>query len=824
MSDTKAPDAASRTQLRWPQSRTWADIAVLLGLATIGLVGFSPSFGEGSFLLPAFGGLAVGALAALAASVLRLGVPATVLVAVVAYFLFGTPFAVPQQGLFVVLPTLQSLLSLAVGAVHGWADIVTLRTPVGAPQYILVLPYVATWLVAFVSTTLAARWLAQRPRAAWRFGLALIGPFAIYLASILIGTDDPFQAGIRGTGFAAIALIWLGWRRRPAASSSPSASGGILRRRIVGSAVVVVGAVILGGGAGFWLAPPADQRFVLRDEIEPPFDPLQYPSPLAGFRHYTKQVTDETMFTVEGLEPGDRIRIATLDSFTGKLWNVTDPVAQAEGSGSFDLVGRNLPGQRFVTGDTRTGVTFTIEDYDDVWLPSIGYPEHIEFLGGEAADSTDDLRYNVSTGAAVLTSGLSSGDRYRVDAVVQRPMTAADLADVAIATVELSPVEGSPDIVTVKAQEFAGSGSSAAAQLEAIRTALVSTGYLSHGRANDSAPSRAGHGADRMIDLLEANQMVGDEEQYASAFALMARSLGHPARVVMGFAPEIASGSTVAVTGDDVTAWVEVAFDRTGWVAFDPTPDETDIPQDQTPKPQSEPQPQVRQPPLADADDEDLLTPVELEKSDEEGEDAAFRIPGWVYVVGASILIPLIIVFVPMLIVALIKARRRRRRMRAAAGHDRVAGAWDELIDRFSELGYDVPSATTRVGVARHLQQQIPAETPVELGVLAVRTDEAVFSGRDVPDEQSQQVWSEAQALVAAARRGISGIRRFLARYRVRTARDWAQRVSTRGGSGPADDVKSVKRTGATRRRPSRSAQRGGRRSARRRPTKGDRP
>src|SRR5690606_37402102 len=97
------------------------------------------------------------------------------------------------------------------------------------------------------------------------------------------------------------------------------------------------------------------------------------------------------------------------------------------------------------------------------------------------------------------------------------------------------------------------------------RIALASTGFLSHGRASDTVASRAGHGADRISALLERNQMVGAQEQYASAFALMARSFGYPARVVMGFAPEVFEGTAAEVTGDDVTAWVEVAFDDVGW-------------------------------------------------------------------------------------------------------------------------------------------------------------------------------------------------------------------------------------------------------------------
>jgi transglutaminase-like putative cysteine protease len=770
---------AEKQARRQISGRAWTDAAVLLVLAVIGLVGFQPSFGGYSFLIPALGGLALGAATGILTAMFRLSLIPTTLAAIVGYFLLGTALALPGQALLGVLPTLHSLSSLAVGAVFGWSDIVTLRTPIGAPEYITVVPYVATWLVALVSTTLAIRWLSARPRTAWRFGIALIGPIAIYLASILIGTDAPYLAGIRGVTFAVLALVWLGWRKPAGASVAHAGASRLRNRKLAGTAVIVAAAVLLGGGAGFWLAPPKDERFVLRDEIEPPFDPLQYPSPLSGFRHYTKQVTDEVLFTVNGLRAGDTIRLATLDSFNGKLWNVTGPETSTNGSGTFNLVGRTMPAQRFITPDARKNVTFTIETYDDVWIPSVGYPTDLEFTAGESTAASDNLRYNDATGTAVLTSGLSKGDSYTIDATVQHVVPVAELADVPVAAVELPPVDASPDIVTSKAQEYAASAAAPAAQLEAIRIALASTGFLSHGRASDSVASRAGHGADRISELLERNQMVGDQEQYASAFALMARSFGYPARVVMGFAPEVVEGRAIEVTGDDVTAWVEVAFDDVGWVAFNPTPDETDIPQDQTPKPQSEPQPQVRQPPRADNDDEDLLSPVELEETEEE-DDSFFTIPGWVYALALSILIPAAIIFLPMLAIGIVKARRAKRRRAAAAGHDRVAGAWEEMVDQFSELGYDVPGKSTRVRVAGHLESQQTAENSVALRPIAVIADEAVFSGREIAPDRSEQVWSEALAAVERARDGLTRKRRLLSRYRVRSARDWASRISTK--------------------------------------------
>jgi transglutaminase-like putative cysteine protease len=66
---------------------------------------------------------------------------------------------------------------------------------------------------------------------------------------------------------------------------------------------------------------------------------------------------------------------------------------------------------------------------------------------------------------------------------------------------------------------------------------------------------------------------VGFCEQFASATAVMLRTLGIPARVVAGFTP----GSRNAFTGyfdvraSDAHSWVEVWFPRLGWYEFDPT-------------------------------------------------------------------------------------------------------------------------------------------------------------------------------------------------------------------------------------------------------------
>jgi protein-glutamine gamma-glutamyltransferase len=61
-------------------------------------------------------------------------------------------------------------------------------------------------------------------------------------------------------------------------------------------------------------------------------------------------------------------------------------------------------------------------------------------------------------------------------------------------------------------------------------------------------------------------------QHFAGAMALMARLLGIPARVAVGFVPGQYVDGEWRVTDHDAHAWVEVWFRGYGWVPFDPTP------------------------------------------------------------------------------------------------------------------------------------------------------------------------------------------------------------------------------------------------------------
>ena len=76
------------------------------------------------------------------------------------------------------------------------------------------------------------------------------------------------------------------------------------------------------------------------------------------------------------------------------------------------------------------------------------------------------------------------------------------------------------------------------------------------------------------VESLLFERTAGYCAQFATTMAVMARTVGLPARVATGYLP----GSYDSLAGvhvvrlKDAHAWVEINFKRSGWVPFDPTP------------------------------------------------------------------------------------------------------------------------------------------------------------------------------------------------------------------------------------------------------------
>lgn len=676
---------------------------------------------------------------------------------VAAYFVCGTAVALPQDGIAGVVPTLESLRRLAVGVVTSWKGLLTTVAPVGVDDALLIVPFLLTLVAAVVTGSLGLR--LRTP------GWALI-PAVLYLAAqIALGTSQPAAPLLQGIVFAVVATVWLAVRQAWAPARGAVALGGsdgarpasvAGRRLVAGAAVLLVAATA--GVAASALASPNEPRYVLRDAIIPPFDVRQYPSPLQAFRGYVRDTADEPLFTVSGLPEGARVRLATMDAYSGTVYNVSD-----EGSGSSSAF---TPLRSEMSPDAvGTPVTLRVEvqALSSVWMPDAGAVDAVRFDGPRAEELRRAAFYNAGTGTAVVTARLARGDAYTLDTTLPVLPSDEQLADQDYADVTMPAPQGVPNDFAERASEMLGEATTPIEKVRALQQTLSQEGFFSHG-LEGQVRSRAGHGAERIATMLGADQWVGDDEQYAVAMALLAGQVGIPARVVMGFYPDDdQTGPVFTATGESLHAWVEVAFDRSGWVPFDPTPPEDQVPNDQSTKPRADPQPQVLQPPPPAQQPADLPPTVPDERGAEDDEANAAEILGLVLLIGGVTLAVLVVLLAPFIVIGALKAARRARRRGAARPSDRISGGWDELVDRASDYGTSVRRGGTRGEDAAVLGAGLAAPT---VTALADRADAEVFGPSDPTAEQVEEFWREVDDIVV----GVAGRAGFWRRLRARLA------------------------------------------------------
>ena len=90
-------------------------------------------------------------------------------------------------------------------------------------------------------------------------------------------------------------------------------------------------------------------------------------------------------------------------------------------------------------------------------------------------------------------------------------------------------------------------------------------------RYNLNVPALSAGGNQLRRFLTEVRE--GYCEQFAIAMAMMARQVGVPSRVAVGFTSgEIVDNNFQQVTTHDAHAWPELWFPEAGWVPFEPTP------------------------------------------------------------------------------------------------------------------------------------------------------------------------------------------------------------------------------------------------------------
>ncbi|MBM7801804.1 hypothetical protein JOE58_001055 [Curtobacterium luteum] len=763
---TRVRRTARRNARRAAPLRLAGGTLVVWLLVAVASTSWWPVYRDDSMFVAAVTAIVAGTVVALLGAVYRLSSPVVGLATVAAFTLTGVPAAVPGAANG-VLPTGRGLLDLFAGVALGWKQLVTISLPVGSYEALLVPYFVSVLVVTVTGVSVATR--------ASRQELGAIAPLALFAAGIVVGPTRLDTSIVTAVVLAGLALVWALTARHARRAVAVASTVGtrvpiarsVLRPALVGTGTIVAAAVV--ATALGLVAPPSGARTVARTDVVKPFDPRDYVSPLSGFRAYEESdEADTAQLRVTGLPADGFVRIATLDTYDGVVYRVGGSDGAAA-SGTFERVPTSVD-VRGVRGTTvRVGVT--VDGYSGVWLPTVGDLERVDFSGRRADEDRGAFFYNASTGTGAVVGGVSRGTTYDLTAVLPDQPTQGQLASAKPGTAQLPALRGVPDAVRDTVEAYTDGAGSDGAKLVAMLEQLRRTGYVSHGVGDDRA-SRSGHGADRITELLTSALMVGDQEQYAVAAALMAEQIGFPTRVVLGFAEggdsgadAASDGGTTTFTGSDVTARIEVDTAQWGWVVLNPNPTVRKIPdaQQETPKPVTRPE-TVVPPPPADQQDQDQQAPPQSDRDTPPVQPLWLQILLAVLPWVAGVLAVAALVLLPFAVIVLVKRIRRRRRRRAPSPRGRIVGAWDEYRDALLDRGHAVaPSATRRESV-----RGAPGEGGPGLAALA---DRAVFGPSEVDEPTADRMWRATDEAITSLRTGRTRRERFRTAVSLRSLR-----------------------------------------------------
>ncbi|MEV8476643.1 DUF3488 and transglutaminase-like domain-containing protein [Streptomyces sp. NPDC051173] len=162
------------------------------------------------------------------------------------------------------------------------------------------------------------------------------------------------------------------------------------------------------------------------------------------------------------------------------------------------------------------------------------------------------------------------GVRYQVSSLLVQP-TAAQLAGAPAPREEVlreyTKVPGSlPGVVGATARKVTAGSANAYEQAVKLQDWFAADGGFSY-----DTEVASGGGSDAIAKFLEAKR--GFCIHFSFSMAAMARTLGIPARVAVGFTPgtPLPDGS-MSVGSKDAHAWPELYFEGVGWTRFEPTP------------------------------------------------------------------------------------------------------------------------------------------------------------------------------------------------------------------------------------------------------------
>ncbi len=598
----------------------------------------------------------------------------TVISSLVLLLLLTVFFAARSAFLFLI-PTLGTLTEFGDLGQAGALSISAQSVPAEVTPGIMFLLCLGVGALAIVADAAAATW--RRPVSAGvplAVVLGIPGFIGIHLTDIFF--------------FAIAAIAWLVLLR----AGQPLRQTG--RAFGLGAAAVVVALVMP------LVLPPVDESKATGDSFS---GYLAGVNPVLNLGDDLRRQLPRTILRYNSLTDSPTyLRLVSLQNFTADTWEPDPPSIRRDNRPS--AVGPP-PGLSAEVGTENETTWIDVLNLGSPWLP-VPYPvTGVSGLRGDWFWDPDDLTLTSPDRAA-------RGEEYRAASLLVQP-TPRQLTEAGSVVPPgferyLELPDDLPSIIRETAEEVAGSATSNYGMAVALQE-FFRNGAFDYSETAPVEQGYDGNGMDVLAKFLEVKS--GYCIHFASAMAVMARTLGIPSRVAVGFLPgekedeRVEGRASFRVTTRDVHSWPELYFDGIGWTRFEPTPglgfvptyaDEATpgvpVPPSDPTEPSASPSPTTA--PTA------IAAPVDPDDPSVSAGGATTSL-AWLWPVLAA-LAALLLLLAPAIVRTLQRGIRMRR---LARGSPAAATGWRELLQTAEDLGVGVEETATPRGAARAIAE-----------------------------------------------------------------------------------------------------------------------
>ena len=623
-------------------------------------------------------------------------------------FLHTTTFGIPDAGT-------AHAASDALSAASALYRSVAAPAPV-APGFTLAASIGAA-LAAFL-----ADWAAFRMRATIE---ACLPSFSLFVLSAALA---------QGRGEVEAGMVWLAavlvflLVRHSAVDSAPSAW--FASRGATGARAVLLTGAVLGAGAVALAAVFGPQ--LPGATIHPLFDWRHRNtgdssrtigvSPLVDITARLQSQSHQEVFTVKASRP-TYWRLTSLDHFTGTGWSLKNEF----------VAGSRLAAPAFPS--TSLVAEFQIKSLSSIWLPAPYRPIRVTGIGGTSvSDESGSVITNKATSDALTYTVQSAVPSVDPGDLVSAPPI--DPADPTLARyLQLPALSPAVRQLAVAATR---SATSPYAQAKALQDWLRSPPFRYDLNVKaDDAPNA-------LLNFLTVTR-AGFCQQFAASYAVLARSIGLPTRVAVGFSEgTVGADGLYHVSDAQAHAWPEVYFQDIGWIAFEPTPGRgspdpveqavTGVPpaQDTAAGTASGSTPTVTVP-VASASGP-ATTTVARQRTPSAGDGSPLpvvrhRRPWWHHpaLVGFALVLLALAIWATVLNATTMLVRRRRT-ARAREPDAVVNLAWIEATEALADAGVPPFASETPAEYAARAANTLPTAPGVALGDLARAVEVADYA------------------------------------------------------------------------------------------------